>query len=578
MRWSKAFIPTLRDDPTDAEAVSHKLLVRGGYMRQLMSGVYSMLPLGQRVRENVMAIIREEMNAIGGQEFMLPQLHPREIWERTGRIATMSDIIMAFDDNKGSPVVLGPTHEEIFATVASELTSYKQLPQLWYHIQTKFRDEARPKSGLLRVREFTMKDSYSFDLDAEGLDTQFDRHFAAYSRIFDRLGMTAVPVHASSGAMGGTESVEFMVASDVGEDEVAHCSNCGYAANVEKATSAISAIQDPEGDFPIEAFDTPGVRTIAELEVFDGGAEANRQIKTLVYVVEGTTVLVLMRGDHTLQEQKLMDHLQSVDVRPAQAEEIKALLGADAGSLGAVGVQDVSIIADHALAGRSSMTTGANENDSHLRGVSMDRDVAVSAWTDLRAVADGEACPTCGHNLVVFSAIEVGHIFKLGTFYAEPLGVTVLDENGSVAPIVMGSYGIGVERNMAASVEANHDDKGIVWPIEISPFDVVITVLRPDAPGPKDAADRLYRELESAGVCVLFHDRDQRVGVKLNDAELIGSADRITVGPRGIESGVVELVERQSGATTDVAIGEVAASVSERLAVLRSGSEIPEES
>lgn len=573
MRWSKAFIPTLRDDPTDAEAVSHKLLVRGGYMRQLMSGVYSMLPLGQRVREKVMAIIREEMNAIGGQEFMLPQLHPREIWERTGRIATMSDIIMAFDDNKGSPVVLGPTHEEIFATVSSELTSYKQLPQLWYHIQTKFRDEARPKSGLLRVREFTMKDSYSFDLDAEGLDAQFDRHFAAYTRIFERLGMKAVPVHASSGAMGGTESVEFVVESDVGEDEVAHCNNCGYAANVEKATSAIAAVQDPEGDDSVEVFDTPGVRTIAELEVFDGGAEASRQVKTLVYVVEGDPVLVLTRGDHALQEQKLMDHLQSVDVRPAQAPEIKALLGADAGSLGAVGVQDVTVIADHALAGRSSMTTGANENDRHLRGVNVDRDIAVTTWADLRAVEGGEPCPTCGHHLVVFSAIEVGHIFKLGTFYAEPLGVTVLDEHGSVTPIVMGSYGIGVERNMAASVEANHDDKGIVWPIEISPFDVVITVLRPDAPGPSEAADRLYRELESAGVEVLLDDRDERPGVKFNDAELIGIPLRITIGPRGIESGLVEIVERRSGDAAEVAIGEVAVTVGNRLAALRVGRE-----
>jgi prolyl-tRNA synthetase family II len=568
VRWSKAFIPTLRDDPTDAEAVSHKLLVRGGYIRQLMSGVYSMLPLGQKVREKVMAIIREEIDAIGGQEFMLPQLHPREIWDRTGRIDTMSDIIMAFDDNKGSPVVLGPTHEEIFATVSSELTSYKQLPQLWYHIQTKFRDEPRPKSGLLRVREFTMKDSYSFDLDDDGLDAQFDRHFAAYTRIFDRLGMSAVAVHASSGAMGGKESVEFMVASDVGEDEVAHCANCGYAANVEKATSSIPGVDDPEGVFTSELFDTPGVRTIAELEAFDGGADANRQIKTLVYIVNDEPVLVLMRGDHALQEQKLMDHLQTIDMRPAQADEIKELLGADPGSLGAVGVDHVTIIADTALAGRVSMTTGANENDKHLRGVSVDRDINVAVWTDLRAVQDGEPCPTCGHNLEVFSAIEVGHIFKLGTFYAEPLGVTVLDENGRITPIVMGSYGIGIERNMAASVEANHDDKGIVWPVEIAPFDVVITVLRPDAPGPASAADTLYRDLGEAGIDVLLDDRDERPGVKFNDAELIGIPLRITVGPRGVQSGVIELVERRSGDATEIPMDSAVAAVTDRLALL----------
>ncbi|MGI9586066.1 MAG: proline--tRNA ligase [Acidimicrobiia bacterium] len=575
MRWSQAFIPTLRDDPTDAEAVSHKLLVRGGYIRQLMSGVYSMLPLGQKVRENVMAIIREEIDGIGGQEFMLPQLHPREIWDRTGRIETMSDIIMAFDDNKGSPVVLGPTHEEIFATVSSELTSYKQLPQLWYHIQTKFRDEPRPKSGLLRIREFTMKDSYSFDLDDEGLDAQFDRHFAAYTRIFDRLGMNAVAVKASSGAMGGKESVEFMVASDVGEDEVAHCSNCAYAANVEKATSSIQQVGDPEGEVLLEAFDTPGVRTIAQLETFDGGAAADRQIKTLVYVVDGAPMLVLLRGDHALQEQKLMDHLQSIDVRPAHAEEIKELLGADAGSLGAVNVDHVSIVADNALAGRSSMTTGANENDRHFRGVSVDRDISVAEWTDLRAVQHGEPCPTCGHDLEVFSAIEVGHIFKLGTFYAEPLGVTVLDENGRVTPIVMGSYGIGVERNMAASVEANHDEKGIVWPAEVAPFDVVITVLRPDAPESAAVAETLYGDLAAAGIDVLLDDRDERPGVKFNDAELIGIPVRITIGPRGVESGVIELVERRSGDAAEIPIADVVSGVSDRLAALVASEKSP---
>jgi prolyl-tRNA synthetase len=319
VRWSHAFIPTLRDDPAGSEAVSHKLLVRAGYIRQLMAGVYSMLPLGQRVREKVSQIIREEIDAIGGQEFLLPQLHPIEIWERTGRINTMSDIMMSFEDNKGASVVLGPTHEEIFATVASELTSYKQLPQLWYHIQTKFRDEARPKSGLLRVREFTMKDSYSFDIDRAGLDVQFDRHRQAYMNIFERLGMDAFTVEASSGAMGGKESVEFMVASDVGEDEVAHCANCGYAANLEKATSTLEAIEDPDLELPTEIFDTPGVRTIADLEVFEGGAEAARQIKTLVYIVDGEPLLVLMRGDHVVPVHKLMEMFGTVVVRQAVA-------------------------------------------------------------------------------------------------------------------------------------------------------------------------------------------------------------------------------------------------------------------
>ncbi len=563
MRWSQAFIPTLRDDPADSEAVSHKLLVRAGYIRQLMAGVYSMLPLGQRVREKVMAIIREEIDAIGGQEFLLPQLQPMEIWDRTGRAETMKDIMMSFDDVKGTRIVLGPTHEEIFATIARELTSYKQLPQLWYHIQTKYRDEARPKSGLLRVREFTMKDSYTFDLDFDGLDRQFDRHYEAYQRIFERFGLETIAVKASSGAMGGKDSVEFMAPSAVGEDEVAHCRGCGYAANVETATSVIPPIDDPEDEPELETFDTPGVRTIADLETFEGGAPAERQIKTLVYMVDLEPALVLMRGDHAVQEQKLADHFKTADLRPAHAEEIAELLGADAGSLGAVGVTDVRIVADEALRDRRGMTTGANENDKHVRGVCIGRDVAVSEWADLREVSAGEGCPECGQPLEVFPAIEVGHIFKLGTFYAEPLGVTVLDENGTSVPVVMGSYGIGVERNMAAAVEANHDGAGIVWPMAIAPYHVVVTVVRPDDDATMSVAETIYADLTAAGVEVLLDDRDERPGVKFTDAELIGVPLRVTVGPRGIAAGIVELVERRDGSSRDVPIDEIADTVAD---------------
>jgi prolyl-tRNA synthetase len=561
VRWSEAFIPTLRDDPADAEAISHKLLVRGGYVRQLMSGVYSMLPLGQRVRTKVMAIIEEEIDAIGGQQFLLPQLHPASIWEQTGRLDTMADIIMSFEDNKGGMIVLGPTHEEIFATVGAELTSYKQLPQLWYHIQTKFRDEARPKSGLLRVREFTMKDSYTFDVDFEGLDIQFDRHFAAYHRIFDRLGMDVVSVHASSGAMGGTASIEFMVRSDVGEDEVAACAACDYAANVETARSRLPDVFDPEGDVAIERFATPDVRTIADLEALDGGAAADRQIKTLVYILDGKPALVLVRGDHALQEQKLQDTTGSIEVRPAQADEIRELLGADAGSLGAVAVEDVTILADKELRGRRHMTTGANKNEFHVRGVDIERDIAVDDWLDLRTVEAGEECPECGGTLEVFPAIEVGHIFKLGTFYADKLGLSVLDQNGKSMPIVMGSYGIGVERNMAASVEANHDDAGIIWPIGIAPYVVVITVVRPDDERSAEVSTALYEELTADGIDVLLDDRKERPGVKFADAELIGIPLRLTIGPRGLENNVVEFVDRRSSETREVAIGEAVSEV-----------------
>lgn len=561
MRWSKAFIPTLRDDPADAEAVSHKLLVRGGYIRQLMSGVYSVLPLGQRVRERVMAIIREEIDAIGGQEFLLPQLHPSSIWEQTGRAETMADIIMSFKDNKGAQIILGPTHEEIFATAATELTSYKQLPQLWYHIQTKFRDEARPKSGLLRVREFTMKDSYTFDMDFAGLAIQFDRHFDAYMRIFQRLGMEAVAVRASSGAMGGKESVEFMVRSEVGEDDVAACTSCDYAANLETATSRLDPIDDSGYGRELERFATPGVRTIDDLARFDGGAQPDRQIKTLVYVLDGELTLILLRGDHTLQEQKLQDATQSIELHAAQAEEIHTLLGADPGSLGAVGVKEVRVLTDVALQDRRGMTTGANENDFHVRGVDIERDISVGEWVDIRMIEEGEACPECGEPLEVYPAIEVGHIFKLGTFYAEKLGLSVLDENGQKTPIVMGSYGIGVERSMAASIEANHDDRGIVWPVEVAPYHVVITVVRPDDERSREVSTSLYDELTAGGVDVLLDDRDERPGVKFTDAELIGIPLRITVGPRGLDAGVVEFTERQTGDQSEVAIADAAPEV-----------------
>ncbi len=373
--------------------------------------------------------------------------------------------------------------------------------------------------------------------------------------------MDVVAVNASSGAMGGTESVEFMAPSVVGEDDVAACDACDYAANLETATSTPDAIGDPAGDAEIERVDTPGVRTIEDLAQFPGGAEAARQIKTLVYVLDDETTLILLRGDHALQEQKLMDATGAVDVRPAQGDEISALMGADAGSLGAVGVQGVRVLADEALRGRHHMTTGANENDMHMRGVDIDRDVAVDTWLDLRTVQAGEPCPNCGTPLQVYTAIEVGHIFKLGTFYADKLGLSVLDENGKTIPIVMGSYGIGVERNMAASIEANHDDSGIVWPIEIAPYQVVIVVVRPDDEQSTEVSNALYEELGDAGIEVLLDDRKERPGVKFTDAELIGIPLRVTVGPRGLENGILEFAERRSGDKRDVDIANAASDI-----------------
>jgi prolyl-tRNA synthetase len=561
VRWSQAFIPTLRDDPADADAVSHRLLVRGGYIRQLMAGVYSLLPLGYRVRSKIIGIIREEIDAIGGQELLLPALHPREIWERTGRYETMGEILFKLNDLRGGDAVLGPTHEEIFTTIATEVTSYKHLPQLWYQIQTKFRDEPRPKAGLLRVREFTMKDSYSFDLDGAGLDLQFDRHFAAYSNIFRRIGVTAIPVEASSGAMGGTDSIEFIVPSSAGEDDVAHCPACDYAANVERATSTLPRVADPAGPAQPERFPTPGVRTIVDLAEFEGGAPGDRQIKTLVYVLDGESILVLLRGDHDLQEQKLLDETGAVEARPGHPEEIRELLGAGAGSLGAVGVDGPRILADLQLAERTNMVTGANIDEHHLRGVDVARDIAVTEWMDLRTVVAGEGCPVCGEPLEVLRGIEAGHIFKLGTKFSEALGATVLDAAGVSVPLVMGSYGIGVERNLAAAVEMNHDDRGIVWPVSIAPYELVITVVKPDDDDTMTVADRLYDDLQAAGVDVLIDDRAERPGVKFTDAELIGIPFRVTVGPRGLADGIVELAVRVTGERSELEVETAAEAV-----------------
>ncbi len=546
MRWSNMFIPTLRGDPADAVAPSHRLLVRGGYIRQLMAGSYSMLPLGMRVASKISQIIREEINAIGGQEFLAPVVHPAEVWKKTGRWDDVEGIMIKFKDRRGTDLVLALTHEEVFAHLAAELSSYRDLPQLWYHLQTKFRDEARPRSGLLRVREFIMKDSYSLDLNEAGLDHQFEAHRGAYTRIFTRMGLDPITVEASSGAMGGRDSVEFVVLSETGEDRIARCPDCGYAANVERARSAVSDIMDDPEDRSLEEFPTPGVRTIAALAELGDFASPTRQIKTMAYFVGSQFTLVLLRGDHDLEEQKLVDGTGEV-CRPATSEEIVERLGAHPGSLGAAGV-NFPVIADPALVGRSGLVTGANRDDVHLRGVSLERDISVERWMDVRSVRDGERCGLCPTGrLAVSQVIEVGHIFKLGTKYSEALGATVLDDTGATVPIMMGSYGIGVGRSVAAVAEVSHDEKGLVWPTSVAPFAVVITMLRPDHDDVRRVGEELYRSLTAAGIETLLDDRNERPGVKFADAELIGIPHRITVGPRGVQSGELEIKSRASG-------------------------------
>ncbi len=570
MRCSKFFIPTLREVPADAEVVSHRLLLRAGMVRQLAAGIYSYLPLSWLVMRKVMRIVREEMDAIGGQEFFLPALNPREIWEETGRWTVMGDNMFRLKDRKGADLCLGMTHEEIFTSIARhELRSYKQLPQVWYQIQTKFRDEARPKSGVLRVRQFIMKDAYSFDVDQAGLDKSFDDQREAYIKIFTRCGLKFSMVEASSGAMGGSASNEFMVKSDAGEDLIATCESCGYAANLEKATSRLAPVTDEPAttDAP-EEFPTPGVRTIDDLSAFPGGASAEQQIKTLVYIAtneagENSPVLALLRGDHQLHETKLSDSIGAIAVRPAHPEEIRDLLGANAGSLGAVGAKTIAakqplrIVADRALQGRTNMTTGANKDDHHLRGVDIERDIKPDSWVDLRTVASGEPCPNCEAGaLEVAKSLEVGHIFKLGTKYSAAMGASVLDQNGKPVPIVMGSYGIGVERIMAAAIELHHDADGIIWPRAIAPFDVVVTVTNIKQPELLEAGEKLYASLRAAGLEVLLDDRDERAGVKFKDADLIGIPYRLTIGKK-IADGNVELFTRDTKESTEVSLTDI---------------------
>src|SRR6202171_2193488 len=510
MRWSQYFIPTLREDPADAEGVSHKLLLRAGIVRQLSAGIYSYLPLGQRIALKVMQILREEMNRIGGQEFYLPALHPAELWQESGRWSAIGDDMFRLKDRKGADMCLGMTHEEVFTSIArNEIRSYKQLPQVWYQIQIKFRDEPRPKSGLMRLRTFIMKDAYSFDVDRAGLDRSFADQREAYKRIFTRCGIQFSIVEASSGAMGGSESSEFVAKTDAGEDLIASCSNCGYAANVETATSRLSVIEDEAGSVAPEEFPTPGVRTIEDLARTPYLVPANRQIKSLVFIAtvdgEPRPILALLRGDHQLHEVKFTDALGATASRQAQPEEIRGLLGASAGSLGGVRAKetarDLLIIADLALKGRRSMTTGANKDNHHLRGVNVERDIKVDRWADLRTVTSGEPCSRCETGVLdVYKAMEIGHIFKLGTKYSESMGATVLTKDGKPVPIVMGSYGIGVERIITAAVEQNYDESGIIWPKALAPFDVVVTITNVKDEKLREEGEKLYTDLLHAGL------------------------------------------------------------------------------
>jgi prolyl-tRNA synthetase len=563
-RWSRAFVPTLKDAPVDAVAVSHKLLVRGGFVRQLAAGIYSYLPLAMRSLGKIEAIVREEMDAIGGQEFRLPALHPAEIWKQSGRWDVMGDEMFRLKDRRGSEYGLGMTHEEIFTLVArDELRSYRDLPQVWYQIQTKFRDEPRPKSGLLRVREFAMKDAYTFDIDAAGLDRGYEVQRGAYERIFHRCGLKTVMVQAHSGAMGGSGSAEFMARTDAGEDLVAACESCGYAANVETATSRLAPDASPgAGESTLEKFPTPGVVTIEALSKPPYGVAPERQLKTLIYVADGAPVVAVVRGDHALNEAKLQSAVGASVVRAAQPEEIVPLMGAHPGSLGAVGFGKATVLVDHLVASATDMVTGANDDGFHWRGVDVPRDILVhgAKAADLRMVQEGESCPRCDGTLEIFKALELGHIFKLGTKYSEPLEATVLTAEGADVPIHMGSYGIGIGRVMAAAIELHHDDDGIIWPFSIAPYQAHVLTLGGE-PALAEFAEEVVSILSAAGLDVLYDDRDARAGVKFKDADLLGMPLRIGVGRKGLAALSVEWKVRAGGAVELVPLAELAEKV-----------------
>jgi prolyl-tRNA synthetase len=575
-RWSQLFIPTLREAPADAEVASHKFLVRSGYIRQLAAGIYSYLFLGQRSFNKIVGIVREEMDKIG-QEFYLPALHPRELWESSGRWSMMGDTMFRLKDRKGADLCLGMTEEEVMTEIArKELRSYKQLPQIWYQIQSKFRDEARPKSGLLRVRQFLMKDSYSFDIDAAGLDVSYQKHYDAYCRIFDRCGLKYVVVEAHSGAMGGSQSHEFMVRTPAGEDQVVSCEKCNYAANMDKATSKLAPVEDlaAAGDGkPLEVH-TPGQKTIEDVARFLGVSPKNK-IKTLALMVEekdsktgkgvARPVVVLLRGDHQLNEAKLSSAVEGKETRPMQAEEIERLFRSPAGFLGPIGIEwarDMKeierpiLLVDQALEGRTNLISGANKEDYHLKNVTPGHNFQPTVYADLRSVAAGESCPKCGAPLRIDTAVEIGHIFKLGYKYSESMGARVLDRNGKEVTPIMGSYGIGIERILTAAIEQSNDENGFWLPPSIAPFEIIVTPTNVGDEKLKGVAEDIAQRLEAAGFEVLLDDRDERPGVKFKDADLVGIPYRVTVGKK-VTEGTVEVVQRSTREMHDASIGAI---------------------
>lgn len=554
MIWSRSLVPTLREDPRQAENISHKILLRAGFIRSLGSGLYNLLPFGLSVTRKVTQIIREEMNRIGGQEMHLSALSPRSLWDKSGRWNAFGDDMFRLKDRKNQDLALCPTHEEIMALIASrELRSYKQLPQFWYQFQTKFRDEPRPRGGVLRTRQFTMKDSYSFDVDFEGLDRSFKLHHQAYSRSFARMGHKFFVVQASGGLMGAGESTEFMVEAQSGEDISLVCPDCDYRANAEVASGRVSPA--PQLSTNREKIHTPDQRSVEEVSAFLG-VKPTQLVKSLLFLKGKEPILILVRGDYDLSDEKLKRAF-GYDLAPATDEDARKFMGASLGFLGPQGTR-IETYADLSLEGTDKYAAGANENDHHIVGISLAEEANIKEYLDLRQVKAGDGCPVCEGLLIEKRTIELGHIFKLGTKYSEVMGATVLDERGKECPMAMGSYGIGIERSMAALVDQYYRDDRMAWPVSVAPFEVQVISLSAD-----DVSTRLYDNLKSKGLDVALDDREMAAGAKFADADLIGIPYRVVVGPRGLKEGKVEVIRLSSGEKTSVSVNDAAGKVIE---------------
>lgn len=554
MKWNRAFITTLREEPKEAESKSHRILLKAGFIRPLASGVYSYLPLAWRTLLKVTAIVRQEMDRIGAQELLMPVLSPREVWEASGRWQDYGDDMFRLKDRKDKDFALSPTHEEIVTLLAAKsIRSYRDLPQIWYQIQTKFRDEPRPRFGIIRVRQFIMKDSYSLDVDEDGLERSYQLHHEAYSRIFKRCGLAYFAVQASGGIMGEGASSEFMARVEGGENSVAVCDKCGYRANLDVARSVLPPAVF--ADEPLKLVATPGQRTVEEVSAFLK-VKPEQLVKSMVFMRGGEPFLVLVRGDYEISEEKLRKKF-GMDARPAKNEEIRGRFGADGGFIGPQNVDGLKIYSDLGLEGATGRVTGANQNDHHITGLNLKRDCAVVDYFDFKLVKAGDACVVCGAPLKVVETVELGHLFKLGNKYSKALKAKFLDKSGAEQAIVMGSYGIGIERIMACVCEQAGDEKGAVWPISIAPYEVAITTVNVNDPQCYEVSEQLYNELLTKKLDVIWDDRDENPGVKFNDRDLTGIPIGVTVGPRGVKENKLDVVLRASGEKTPVERGRV---------------------